>query len=256
MIIGMTRKLASAAAAVVVLAVAGCGDGTAQPPSTPSSPAAASSSASPAPSSTPSPTRRSLSTETDARQLLLTSQDLGPEWRSYSGGADAPGEQRNSNPDCSGVERDLYTKGNARVVVTAGWMFSGAVRTESIDHIVKVHPGGGAADEIAGIRANVGRCRTWQEGGVAPGYAFTMSMESAKAPQVGDEAFAWRHSAKTSLVPDVATTYSVVLRVGDITSLIRYTPGTLMPSSTAEQHLREVVGAAVARAEKVLQPPR
>jgi hypothetical protein len=99
-------------------------------------------------------------------------------------------------------------------------MFSGAAQTESVDHIVKVHPIGGAASEIGGARARVSGCHAWQEGGVAPEYAFTMSMESAEAPQVG-EAFAWRSSAKTSLVPDVATTYSLLLRIGDVTSLIR-----------------------------------
>ncbi|QGN49833.1 hypothetical protein GKC29_25420 [Micromonospora sp. WMMC415] len=184
------------------------------------------------------------------RELLLTSEDIGPAWQSDS--AEAPGEQRTSNQACSNAERDLYNKGSAEVVVTAGWVFYGGEQAERVDHIVKVHPARGAAREIARVRESVDRCRTWQAGGVAPGYAFTMSMEFATAPQVGDEAVAWRYNAKTSLAPDVATTYSVLLRVGEVTSLVRYTPSTRMPSSAAEKHLHGLVVAAMARAEKAM----
>lgn len=149
MIAGMARRFARVAAAIVVLAMAACSES--KTPSTTSSsqaatsgsPAAARSSASPTPSPVSSPTRHGPETERELRQFLLTSDDLGPMWHLDS--ADAPGKQRTNNAACSAVERGLYTKGSARLVVTAGWAFDGAAQTEQVDHIVKAHPWAGGS---------------------------------------------------------------------------------------------------------------
>lgn len=236
------------AGAVVVLSLAACGESTTRPAAFPSSPAVTASAASPRPSPKPSRTVGSLTVDSEAGQLLLTRQDVGSEWRGSV--ADLARESRTDNPACSGVERGIYSKGSARSLVSASWRYSDTEHSERLDHIVKVHPEHGAAAEIARVRAGVNRCRAWKEGGDAPGYDFTMSMQPVTAPRAGDEAVAWRQSSRYGRAPNVVTKYGVLLRVGEVTSIVQYWPGREIASSAAEKKLRELVAVAAARAEK------
>jgi hypothetical protein len=171
---------------------------------------------------------------------------MGSGWREQP--AKGPAEQRTNNPGCSSAERQPYEVGSAQLVVTAGWLFAGAAQTESVHHIVKAYPTARAASAVASFRGAVEACRQWNEGGVDPsGYAFAMTFESVSAPAFGDEAFAWLESARTELSPEVATSYSVMVRVGDMVTTVRYTPGTLTPRATGLERLTAYAAIAVAK---------
>ncbi|WP_172899109.1 hypothetical protein [Micromonospora coriariae] len=184
-------------------------------------------------------------------ELLLGQQDLGGDWQ-INGQADLPRERRTSNPGCTRVERDLYDAGSTSLVGSLRWRMRSTEASKAILQVVKVHPKQGAEAEVSRVRASVKRCRSWGEGGDAPGYIFTLSMRSTTAPQAGDEAVAWRYTSRYGPASPAFTTYNVLFRLGDVTSLIEYAPGTRTSAAAAEKELHELAASAAARVDEAI----
>ncbi|MET7669743.1 hypothetical protein [Micromonospora luteifusca] len=179
--------------------------------------------------------------------LLLGQQDLDGDWKLFGRG-DLPREPQSSDPACTSVERDLYSAENASLQGSLRWRQAGPGTSRAFVQVVKLHPGQGAAAEVARVRAGVKRCRSWgEERGLAPGYLFNLSMQLATAPRVGDEAVAWRYTSRTGSAAPPFRAYNVLFRVGSVTSLIDYSPGAETSDATAEKELHKLVALAAAR---------
>ncbi|PYC62835.1 hypothetical protein C7C45_32630 [Micromonospora arborensis] len=184
--------------------------------------------------------------------LLLGRQDLDGDWE-ILGRGDLPREPKTSDPACTRVKRDLYSAENASLQGSLRWRQAGPGNGRGFLQVVKLHPGQGAAAEVARVRASVERCRSWGEGeGLEAGYLHNLSMQLATAPRVGDEAVAWRYTSRIGPAAPPFRAYSVLFRVGSVTSLIDYSAGAKTSDATAEKELHKLVALAAARVAEAI----
>ncbi|MEV1320447.1 hypothetical protein AB0J14_30735 [Micromonospora arborensis] len=184
--------------------------------------------------------------------LLLDRQDLDGGWK-ILGRGDLPREPKTSDPACTRVKRDLYSAENASLQGSLRWRQAGPGNSRAFLQVVKLHPGQGAAAEVARVRASVERCRSWGEGeGLEAGYLHNLSMRLATAPRVGDEAVAWRYTSRTGPAAPPFRAYLVLFRVGSVTSLIDYSAGAKTSDAAAEKELHKLVALAAARVAEAI----